>query len=449
MTAPSPALPPGPRGSQTVRVFLDFFANPTTRAETLRSEWGDIVGLSALGQTLVLLFDPALIGEVLLDKEGHFHKDVVTQSLGEVLGEGLVISEEALWKRQRKLIAPSLTKKQVSAYAQAMITRSKHYAAARRRDEVRDIHEDMTQLTLDIVVDTLFGSELPNTSASLIGREVDGIMADFITLMQSWRRLVPTWVPFAARRRMRRASRSLDAVVRDLILHKRREGATGDDLLSRLIAARDDDGSGMSDRQLRDEVMTMVLAGHETTATALSFALYLLATTPSAIAELRRERERVVGDRDVRFEDLPKLVYAEAVFREVLRLYPSAYLIGRQPMKDVTISGYRIPRGAQILMSPWAMHRDARYFDNPQTFRPERWLEGLAEKLPKNAYLPFGGGPRVCVGNHFAMMEGALVLTTLCGELDFETTSETRAGLVSAITLRPAPGLVLRVRRRH
>ena len=441
-------LPPGPRGIEAYRTLLAFSAAPTERFAELRERWGDMFAILAAGEVVVLLSDPALIGEVLLDKQGVFHKDVITHSLTSFLGQGLLTSEDALWKKQRKLIAPSLTRKQVAAYADAMITRTLAYVDARAvaGPEVRDVYPDITSLTLEIVVDTLFGSELPPDAR--LGDELEVVMRAFQELVQTWRRLFPQWFPFAARARVRRAGRALDVIVREVIAKKRErlaEGHVGDDLLSRLLAARDENGAAMDDVQLRDEAVTMILAGHETTANALSFALHLLAKNPAIATKLRAEYARVVGTRTPTLDDLPKLVYADAMFRETLRMYPPAYMIGRKPTKEIALGGHRIPTNAQILISAWALHRDARFFDHPEVFRPERWLEGLAERLPKNVYLPFGGGPRVCVGNHFAMMEGTLMLSILGARLAFEP-KDAELDLATAITLRPRNELRLGVR---
>ncbi|MFO0673282.1 MAG: cytochrome P450 [Polyangiaceae bacterium] len=444
--ATAPQFPPGPRGMTGFRELLTFVAAPTTGFEMLRDRYGDACAIRALGDTLVFLADPAVITEVLQDKDAVFHKDMVTASLAEFLGQGLLTSEDALWRRQRKLISPSLTKKQVGKYGATMVQRTVEFVRAVKASGTRDVHADMARLTLDVVVDTLFGTQLEGDMTTAIATEMDAISQAFQSLVQTWRRFFPKWFPFAARRRVRRASRTLSAIVAGLVAKKRAEGATGDDLLTRLVAARDDDVSAMSDDQLRDETVTFILAGHETTANALAFGLYLLAQHPEVVAELRRERDAVLGsDREATLEDLPKLTYADAVFREVMRVYPPAYMIGRQPTRDVVVGPYAIPAGCQILMSAWALHHDPRQFQDPLAFRPERWLDGLAERLPKHAYMPFGGGTRVCIGNHFAMMEGALMISTLAGHLDFATTPETSLDLMAAITLRPRDALPLRV----
>ncbi len=450
--AAPPTLPPGPRGIEAFRTLLSFSALPNTRFGELRDRWGDVFSIPAAGEVVVLLSDPVLIGEVLLDKQGVFHKDVITHSLTSFLGQGLLTSEDALWKKQRKLIAPSLTRKQVASYADVMVERTLAYVNARANDgntsTERDVYPDITELTLDIVVDTLFGTELP--ADAQLGEQLHIVMDAFKELVQTWRRVFPQWFPFPARTRVRRASRALDVIVRDVIAKKRSqqqaEGQAGDDLLSRLLAARGEDGSAMSDTQLRDEAVTMILAGHETTANALCFSLYLLAKNPLIAAKLRAEHAAVVGTRKPTFDDLSKLVYADATFRETMRLYPPAYMIGRKPTKDIVLGGHRIPKNAQILISPWTLHRDPRWFEQAEVFRPERWLEGQAERLPKNAYLPFGGGPRVCVGNHFAMMEGTLMLSILGAQLAFEPIAEAELDLMTAITLRPRHELRLGVR---
>jgi cytochrome P450 len=273
-------------------------------------------------------------------------------------------------------------------------------------------------------------------------------MADFHLLVHTWRRLLPHAVPQPVRRRMRQGGRVVDDILMDIIRQKRAAGASGDDLLSLLLAARDDAGTGMSDAQLRDEAATLFLAGHETTALALGYAFVALAGDPAVRDWLHEELDDVLGDRLPGADDVPRLVRTGAVVDETMRLYPPAWIIGREPQTDVTLGGYRVSRGEQVLMSPWALHRDPRWFADPLAFRPARWLDGLADRLPRFAYLPFGGGPRVCIGNHFARMEAVLVLATIARRVRLDTAPGFRLRLAPAVTLRPAGGLPVVVRRR-
>ena len=259
--------------------------------------------------------------------------------------------------------------------------------------------------------------------------------------------MLPGWVNRESFAALDRARARLDTILYGIIRTRRAEGRDRDDVLGRLLAAQDDDGSRMTDLQLRDEVATLFLAGHETTALALSFALDLLARNPAVAATLRAEVEHVLGTRTARLDDVQALVYTDAVMRESMRLYPPAYAIGREALVEREIAGWVIPRGAQVLVPQWVVHRDARWFDDPLVFRPERWLGNLAERLPRFAYFPFGGGMRVCVGNHFAMLEAVLALATIAQHVRVRPDGEHRVQLSPSVTLRPKDGVRLIVER--
>jgi cytochrome P450 len=418
--------------------------SPLDFVTAMHDRWGDCSSFRAGPDVVVLLFDPEAMGEVLLDREGRFIKDKVTRDLSLLLGNGLLTSEGSPWRRQRKLIAPSLQRRQIASYADAMVLRTARYAETLKDGEVRDVHADMMALTLEIVVETLFGAELGATYES-VGHAMDVVMTSFQELVQSWRRLLPKWAPLRARKRMAESRRTIDQVI-FAVIQKQREGRTeGDDLLSRLLAAKDDEGSGMTDVQLRDEAITMFVAGHETTANALAFALMLLADHPDVAARARAEARLVLGERAATADDLPKLRFTDAVIKETLRLYPPAYMIGREATERCAVGKWQLEQGDQVLMAPWVLHRDPRWFDSPLEFRPDRWADGLAERLPRNVYFPFGGGARVCIGNHFAMMEAVLVLATVARRASFARVPGRDVALMPSITLRPRAGVSLRV----
>ncbi|MCA9637987.1 MAG: cytochrome P450, partial [Myxococcales bacterium] len=317
-------LPPGPRG--VVQVWPQakgFAADPVGAMAAIHRRYGPVACMRILGDLLVFVAEPELVGEVLLDREGIFIKDKVTHSLGRFLGQGLLTSENPLWRRQRRLIAPSLTRRHIELYAGAMARAADRYARARVDGELRDLHADMTAVTLEIVVETLFGASFTG-SVELVGQMMDAVMHNFERVSRSWKRKLPEWAPVRERRSMDAAAGVLDAMVLEIIRERRASGVLGDDLLSRLIAARDDAGSGMSDEQLRDEAVTLFVAGHETTANALTFALMLLAEHPEEDARRRAECAAVLGDRLPGVADLPRLRQSEAVIKESLRLYPPA-----------------------------------------------------------------------------------------------------------------------------
>jgi cytochrome P450 len=306
------------------------------------------------------------------------------------------------------------------------------------------------EVTLNIVALALFGADVSGQTGR-IGHAISAMMERFGHLVGVAARFAPpAWVPTPANRRLRRAVRQVDEVIHTIIA-ERRTAATPTaptaqrDLLSLLLEARDEDGQPMSDAQVRDEAVMLFLAGHETTALTLAFALYLLAAHPESQARLNAELDAVLGNRNPALGDLDRLVYTEQVVLESMRLYPPAWAIGREALTPVEIGGFSFPKGAEFVISPWVMHRDPRFFAQPEAFQPERWEDDLARRLPKFAYLPFGGGPRVCIGNRFAMMEAKLVLATLVRRFRFQVTDETEVRLFASVTLRPRGGLKLRL----
>jgi cytochrome P450 len=277
-------------------------------------------------------------------------------------------------------------------------------------------------------------------------------MEDYVLLVRSWRRLIPRWVPQPVVGRIRRASRQIDTIIEAIVAQKRAGALQGDDLLTRLLLARDEAAPGadrgMDDRQLRDELVTLFTAGHETTALTLGYSLHALADRPDLQEAIRGEAESLAPGRALTAGDVARMPLTTAVIRESMRMYPPAWIIGREALRDCNIGPYRVRRKEQVLIAPYTLHRDSRWFDAPDEFRPERWADGLYERLPKYAYLPFGGGPRICIGNHFAMMEAVLVLATvLRGALFAPASAAATLRFFPSVTLRPAGGLPLSVTR--
>jgi cytochrome P450 len=271
------------------------------------------------------------------------------------------------------------------------------------------------------------------------------MMDAFETEQRTLWRVVPEWVPGRHRTEVRARTAELDRLMLDLVARARREGDTGQSLLSRLLAARDDEGEGMSDRELRDELVTLFLAGHETTSIALALTLWLLAEHPEHQDAVQDELDAVLGDRDPALADVPKLRRTEAVLKETMRLYPPAWAFGRETTAEIAVGGHRIPAGTQVIAAQWVIHRDPRFWVGADRFRPDRWLSGETDALPRMAYFPFGGGPRICVGNHFAMLEAVLVLATFLRHRRVRSVMGPPPELVPAVTLRPRHGIRVRV----
>jgi cytochrome P450 len=364
--------------------------------------------------------------------------------LRRVVGDGLLTSEGDFWRRQRRLAQPAFHRDRLQTYAAQMVRSAERCTTALRPGEVRDLHDDLMRLTLDVVTRTLFSSGVGGDAAA-VGAAVDTIMDYYanplVTVIPRFHRL-----PLLINRRFRHAVRDLDAIIYRILGERRADGGRDrGDLLSMLLSAQDQDGSRMTDVQLRDEVMTLFLAGHETTANALSWAFLLLAQNPRQDARLAAEIGLVLGGRTPALDDLPGLACVERVVTEAMRLYPPAWLMAREVVEPFELRGLRFARGTQLWMSQWVVQRDVRNFEAPDSFVPERWADGLAKRLPKFAYFPFGGGPRLCIGNAFAMMEATLVLATIAQLFRFELAPGARAVPFPSVTLRPRFGLKMRV----
>lgn len=431
---------PGPTGLPVVGSLWEMDGDPLRFMTRVARRYGDVARFRAGPDSFVMVSHPSLVEDLLVGLKDHTTKDRITRGLDEVLGQGLLTSDGPHWRTQRRRVAPSFQPRHLAAYGDAM-TRS----TLERLPEpgVRDVHASTGAIALDIVIRTLFGAE-PGGETDRVGALLGGLMDAFETEQRTIWRVIPDWVPGPHRRAVKRSTAELDALLMDLVARAREAGA-GDSLLGRLLDARDDDGVGMTDRELRDELVTLFLAGHETTALTLAYTLWLLAEHPEHQDRVRAELDTVLGDRDPVAADLRALPLLHAVLDESMRLYPPAWAVGRETLDDVVLGGHRIPAGTQVTASQWVVHRDPRFWVGPDRFRPDRWLNGETKDLPRMAFFPFGGGPRVCVGNHFAKMEAALVLATLLRHRRFATTSGLAPDLLPAVTLRPRSGLQLEV----
>jgi cytochrome P450 len=403
-------------------------------------ECGDVALMRFGPRKVWLISDPALIEEVLVTKNRSFTKHYAFRFLRPVLGDGLLTSEGETWLRQRRLMQPAFTRESLARYATAMVECAAQTADSRRAGEQLDVHRAMTELTLRIAAKTLMDID--------IGDEFDHVCQGMDVMMEDFRRRFqsawqwPRWMPTPANRRRDRAIALLDGVIQGIIAQRRQTSLDHGDLLSMLMRARDaDDGTRMSDQQLRDEVMTLLLAGHETTANLLTWAWYLLAQHPAAAAQLHDELRTVLGDRAPTSADLSQLVYTERVVLETMRLLPPAYTIGRAAKEDCQIGQFQVPRDTTLFLSQWVVHHDERWYPDPQRFEPNRWTDELRSARPKYAYFPFGGGPRGCIGNTFAMMEATLLIAEIARRWRLNLATSAPIQPVPAVTLRPAGGM--------
>jgi cytochrome P450 len=387
----------------------------------------------------VFIFNhPDDIEAVLVTLNKKFIKGRALRANKRLFGEGLLTSEGEAWLRQRRLAQPAFHRSRIASYADTMVRFTEQMLGGWRDGDGCNVHEEMMRLTLAIVAKTLFDADVTR-EAKEIGEALEVVME----VNTDPRRLlfVPAWLPTPANLAMRRAVRRLDRVIYRIISERRASGRDSGDLLSLLLHAQDEDGSQMSDVQLRDEAVTLFLAGHETTAITLSWTWWLLAQHPKIEAKLHAELAAVLGGRVPTFKDLPRLGYLEMILSESLRLYPPAWSMVRMAIEDSEIGGYRVPAGCGVAMSQYVVHRDPRFFDAPDEFRPERWENDLAKRLPRFAYFPFGGGPRICIGNSFALMEASLTLATIAQEFRLSLVPGQSVEPLPSITLRPKNGI--------
>lgn len=439
--------PPGPKPRFPIGNLPLAGPDPLATFSGWAKEYGDIFYYRAAWIHVYFLNHPDLIEAVLVRNYQNFLKDHVVRKSRWFFGDGLLTNEGESWLRQRKLSAPAFHRERIASYAKIMTDYAGEMLATWQDKDggIRDLHQEMMQLTLRIVVRALFNVEPQQTET--ISRVMNVLMRN----TTGARMLLPPqfrYLPTPAMIEFRRAVRQADETVYGIIARRREAQSDSADLLSMLMQARDEDGGRMTDKQLRDEVMTFLLAGHETTALTLSWTWHLLGQNPEAEQKLHEELDRVLGGREPSFSDLPSLPYAERVIKESMRLYPPAWGVARTVIKEFELGGYQIPAGANVVMSTWIMHRDPRYFADPERFDPDRWLPEKAQKLPKFAYFPFGGGPRQCIGAAFAMMEATILLATIAQQFQFRAEPGHVVTPSPSFTLRPKKGIRMRLEKR-
>ena len=438
--------PPGPAGHFLVGNLPEFGKDVLGFFASCARDYGDMVSLDMAGRRAFFLNHPDLIEHVFVTDHRNFIKHSwFWRHVTAIFGSGLLTSEGDFWLRQRRLAQPAFHKDRIAAYAETMSSYSETMLDGWRDGETRDIHQDMMHLTLLIVAKVLFNTNVAS-KVEEVGAALDATLVEIAVRFRRPVR-IPDAIPIPGNVRYRRAVRLIDEVVYRII-DEHRDGSGEGDLLSTLMAVRDEHGRPMTDEQIRDEAITLLLAGHETTALVLSWTFYLLHLHPEVGERLAAEAEQVLGTRMPGAEDVRTLRYTESVILESMRLYPPAYAIGREAVSDCTIGGFDVPAGATLFVSPWVIQRDPRWFDNPEAFEPDRWADGLEKRLPKFAYFPFGGGPRLCIGKSFAMMELVLVLACIARRFRLELDPTCKVAPFASITLRPAHGMQMKLVRR-
>jgi cytochrome P450 len=413
-------------------------------------QYGDVARFRMGPVELYLVNRPEWIRNLFVTHAAAFHKGRGLERAKRLLGEGLLTSEDPVHLRQRRMMQPAFHRERIAGYGAAMVNAAERLGGEWKDGETRDVALEMTRLTLAIVGRTLFDADV-EAEADEIGAALTETLALFGRSVALPYFEILDRLPLPSNRRFVRAKARIDATIARMIAERRGAPAGRSDLLSLLLEARDTegDGRGMTDAQVRDEAITIFLAGHETTANALAWTWYLLSRNPDVEAKLHAELDAVLVGRPPAVADLPRLRYAEMVLAESMRLYPPAWIVGRRAMVPYTIGGYAVSRRSIVVACQWVTHRDPRYFPDPERFDPERWTPKAKEARPKFSYFPFGGGPRVCIGEGFAWMEGVLVLATLARSWRLHLAEDRPVVPAPSITLRPKGGIRMRLEARR
>lgn len=446
MSSRIPAVPDSHWLLGNLTAFRDHPLDLVVRA----TQFGDLVRWRFGWMWFYQANHPDMIHEILVKRAASFHKTPrIKQVLGAVLGEGLLTSDGDDWRSHRRLVQPAFHSSRIEGYGEVMTA----YTLTMMRDwttggEV-DMRHEMMRLTLGIVAKTLFDADLEGDLSERVGQAVTIVQEHG---NEQFRRLLtlPRWVPTAGNRRSEAAVADLDSILSEIIRARRRSGEDRGDLLSMLLLARDEEGGeGLTDEQVRDEAMTLFLAGHETTAVALTWTWVLLAQHPEVRHQLEDEVDSLLQGRQPVVDDLPNLPYTQQVIQEAMRLYPPAWTFGRQAIEPVDIGPYHLESGSVVLISPYAVHRQPEFFPAAETFDPDRFSSDSQAELPRYAYIPFGGGPRICIGNNFAMQEARLILAAMVQKVRLALIPGTDLTPDPLITLRPKHPIMMRLTRRE
>jgi cytochrome P450 len=440
-------LPPIPKPNPIFGHFPAYGRDPLGFALRLSQE-GGVVPIRMGPVPGIVVSDPAAIEEVLVTKNKDFRKSLATRRINVVTGDGILTSDGDTWRQHRRAVQPAFHSDRIRGWGDIMASETAATVETWHDNQTVDIHHEMYELTLRIVVRTLLAADIDEHEVKTVGNALAEGAQHFDSRFNGIAFFIPDFLPTAGNLRLRAAVKRIDRIVYRLIDERRAKPGEGD-LISMLLEARSDADQPLTNKEIRDEIMTLFLAGHETTALALTWALYLLARNAAAQARLREELESVlkVGALPT-VADIPRLPYTEAVVNETFRLYPPAYAVSREAIRPTTIGGHALKNRHLALVSIYAAHRNPERFPDPDEFKPERWFDGLARRLPKGAFVPFAEGPRKCIGASFAMQEAILSLATICSRVMVAPTTSAEPKLRPAVTLRPAEPVTLRISRR-
>lgn len=439
---PSSETPPGPRGLPIVGADPAMIRGGLEFRTRVAREHGDHVYWEGMRGPVYQFNHPDDIEHVLVQNNQNYVKGESFQQILEPLtGNGILNNHGEGWRRNRRLIQPAFHPERIEVYAEMMTEFTAELCRSWSDGETRLIHDDMMELTLQIVAKALFGVDVDD-HIDEIGAALDAYLPASSSLTNV---ILPAAVPLPSRRKMRDARDTLDDIV-DVIIRERRHDP-GDDVVSKLLSA-ENDGDGLSEQQIHDEIITLLAAGHETTAVSMTYTTYLLSQHPQVERRLVAELDEVLDGRTPEMADLPELTYTERVVKESMRLFPPVPIIVREAIEPDTIGGYDVPAGATVYASQWVVHRDSRWYDDPLAFRPERWTDELEASLPRLAYFPFAAGPRRCIGDRFAMLEARLILATMYQNYHLELRSDRNIEVIPTVTSRPKEDVVMAVRER-
>lgn len=440
------ASPPYRKGLPVLGVLPWFRKDPPEFLRSTARDYGDLVHYRLGPQDVYLVSKPEWIRDILVTHQTNFAKSRFLERAKVLLGEGLLTSEGEHHRRQRRLVQPAFHRDRLIGYAASMVECAAHTRDTWTDGATLDMSREMMRLTLAVVARTLFSADVTG-EADNIGKALTEVMLMFDRIFLPFGRWIEKLRPPSVRR-FEKARDFLDHLIYNMIAERRASGEDKGDLLAMLLLARDEEGTGgMDDKQIRDEALTLFLAGHETTANALMWTWYLLSENPAAAEKFYAEVDQALQGRLPCFDDLPRLKYTEGVFAESMRLFPPAWLIGRKALGDYPIDGCTIPKESILMMSPWVVHHDPRWFPDPDRFQPERWMN--ADDRPKFSFFPFGGGMRVCIGERFAWMEGVLLLASIAQKWRFTLVPGHPVATSPLITLRAKHGMQMVAERRQ
>ncbi len=434
-----------PKGGAILANTAEFQKQPLQFVMKYWKQYGDVVHFRVALLDWYLVAHPDLVWEITVNRASEFQKPLINKRIFKLfLGNGVLSSDGDFWKRQHKMMLPGFHKQRIDAYGEIMVRYTEELLQDWKQGEQRDFCADMNSLTLRVVAKTLFDADVRG-AAKRFGeamRVIDRVLVSHINLPLP----LPKWWPSKANRQKILAIREIEGIIHDIINERRASGEDRGDLLSMLVFAKDDAGGGMTDQQLRDESMTLFFAGHETTAHALTWMWFLLARHPAVQTRLKEELRGVLGDRSLTVADLPNLPYLDMVVKESMRILPSVWSFMRQPIEDTQIGDFLVPKNAQVFICTYILHHDPRYWDEPEEFRPERFSREEEKKIHRGAYMPFGAGPRICLGKSFAMMEARLILGTLIQNAEANVPDGYEIDPVPQLSLHPRDGLPTEVR---